>query len=424
MRLTFARATHAAAAAAAALALTAALAAPGEGTPPASGSEPHTKPDAPVVWAHRGASKVTPEETTAAYQRALADRAGVLEGDIAQTKDGELVVIHDDTLSRTTDVEEVFPDRAPWNVRDFTLEEIRQLDAGSWFSPAHAGEKILTMREWFALNDGRAGLAPEIKNPDLYPGIVRNVADELRHWGYTQDLRARNGAPLIYVQSFSEPALRELDALLPDVPLFALASGYTYFNADDDVLAELATWADAVAAHPARTTATQVARAQSFGLEVVSEVDDSPVLIEMAADQGYDVAFTNVPDVARAVLAGKDPFRRAGDVVIDKIVADAPGDDLQPENGEHVVLRNTSDRPVDLTGYVVRDYGNAVLRVADGAVIDPGSLYRVYVGPGTDRADATYDGRTSAVLGNSGTEHAYLYDPSGDIVSITHVTAP
>lgn len=418
MRSTFSRATRAGAATAAAVALTIASTTALQPETAAAGQ------DAPVVWAHRGASKVAPEETAAAYTRALADRTDVLEGDIAQTKDGELVVLHDDTLTRTTNVEEVFPDRAPWNVRDFTLAEIKRLDAGSWFSPEFVGERVPTMREWFALNNRRAGLAPEIKNPDLYPGIVPAVAAELRHWGYTRDQRARNGAPLITVQSFSEPALRELDALLPHVPLLALASGFAYFTADDDVLAELATWADAVAAHPALSTADQVARAQSFGLDVVSEVDDSPVLIEMAAQQGYDVAFTNVPDVARAVLAGKDPFPRGNAVVVDKIVADAPGDDLQPEHGEHVVLRNTSGRPIDLTGYTVRDHGNTVLRVADGAVIQPGSFFRVYVGPGTDRADATYNGLTSAVLGNSGTEHAYLYDPRGRIASIAHVTAP
>lgn len=429
MRSTHARTSKTAAAVVTAVALTATLATTWAGATTTPGHKGGTHaahrpgPDVPVVWAHRGASKLVPEETPSAYRQALADRADVLEGDVAQTKDGELVVIHDDTLNRTTNVEDVFPDRAPWNVRDFTLGEIKQLDAGSWFSPEYAGERILTLREWFALNNRRAGLAPEMKNPDLYPGIVENVAAELERWGYTRDLRARNGAPLIYVQSFSEPALRELDALLPDVPLFALVSGYAYFNGDDETLAELASWADAVAAHPAQTTASQVERAQAFGLKVISEVDDSPELIAMAAAQGYDVAFTNVPHAARAVLADKDPFRGA-DVVVNEIVANPPGDDLQPENGEHVVLRNVTDRAIDLTGYTVRDYGNAVLRIADGSVIEPGSYYRVYVGTGTDRADATYSGYATGVLGNTGTEYAYLYDTHREIVSIAHVTAP
>ncbi|CAM5727323.1 Hydrolase OS=Streptomyces fumanus OX=67302 GN=GCM10018772_65720 PE=4 SV=1 [Streptomyces fumanus] len=58
-----------------------------------------------------------------------------MENDVQRTRDGELVVVHDDTLRRTTDAEEVFPDRAPWKVKDFTAAEIARLDAGSWSVP-------------------------------------------------------------------------------------------------------------------------------------------------------------------------------------------------------------------------------------------------------------------------------------------------
>ncbi|WP_345482713.1 glycerophosphodiester phosphodiesterase family protein, partial [Actinopolymorpha pittospori] len=116
--------------AAAAAAIAPAEASPASATDTNQGAVHRANPRGPVVWSHRGASKNAPEETTAAYERALADGADVLEGDLAQTKDGVLVVIHDNTLARTTNVEEVFPDRAPWNVADFTLAEIKQLDAG------------------------------------------------------------------------------------------------------------------------------------------------------------------------------------------------------------------------------------------------------------------------------------------------------
>ena len=66
---------------------------------------------------------------------ALRQDADVVENDIQRTADGALVIVHDTTLARTTDVEAVFPDRAPWSVRDFTLAEIRQLDTGDWFAP-------------------------------------------------------------------------------------------------------------------------------------------------------------------------------------------------------------------------------------------------------------------------------------------------
>ncbi|MFG1977296.1 glycerophosphodiester phosphodiesterase family protein [Nonomuraea fuscirosea] len=379
-------------------------------TPPETAAGHQVKHNRPVVWSHRGASKNAPEETTAAYRRALADGADVLEGDLAQTKDGVLVVIHDNTLARTTNVEEVFPDRAPWNVIDFTLAEIKQLDAGSWWDPAFAGQRILTLREWFRLTGGRAGLAPELKSPTLYPGMVENLVKELRAWGYTHDLKAGNGAPQIWVQSFDEAALRQFHALLPKVPTLLLRSGYPFMTATDEVLTELATWTTAIAGNPVLTTASQVARVQSFGLKVVSEVEDGPSILRMIELQGYDYVFTNVPDVAKAVLNGKQPLRANHGVVIDSVVFNPDGSDVEPGGGEYVALRNTTGRPIDLNGYTLREFGNTVLRVGDGAVIEPGSFYKVYVGPGTDRPDAHFNGLSAGVLANTVTDHVYLYN--------------
>src|SRR5699024_9025425 len=145
--------------------------------------------------------------------------------------------------------------------KDFTLAEIKELDAGSWWDDAFAGEKILTLSEWFEFNDGRAGLAPELKNPDIYPGIVETFVDELEEWGYTSgELEADNGATQICVQSFSSAALKEFHDLLPDVPVFALTPGYTYFNGSDEELEEVAEWADAVAGNPEASRASEVKR--------------------------------------------------------------------------------------------------------------------------------------------------------------------
>ncbi len=83
--------------------------------------------------AHRGAGSISPENTLVAARKAYQTGADMWELDVQLTGDLELVVIHDDTLTRTTDVEEVFPNRASYRVDDFTLPEIKQLDAGSWF---------------------------------------------------------------------------------------------------------------------------------------------------------------------------------------------------------------------------------------------------------------------------------------------------
>jgi glycerophosphoryl diester phosphodiesterase len=83
--------------------------------------------------AHRGARSLAPENTIAAARKALEVGAAMWELDVGVTADGELIVIHDDTLTRTTNAETVFPHRAPWDISMFTLAEIKRLDAGSFF---------------------------------------------------------------------------------------------------------------------------------------------------------------------------------------------------------------------------------------------------------------------------------------------------
>lgn len=90
-------------------------------------------PTKPLIIAHRGARSLAPENTILAARKAVEAGADMWELDVSVTADGELFVMHDDTLERTCNVEQVFPDRYPWNVQDFTLAEVHQLDCGSWF---------------------------------------------------------------------------------------------------------------------------------------------------------------------------------------------------------------------------------------------------------------------------------------------------
>ena len=131
--------------------------------------------------AHRGASGYAPEHTLSAYRLALEQGADYVEQDLAVTRDGVLICLHDPTLERTTNVEEVFPDRqrtvtwegktaTSWLANDFTLAEIKRLDAGSWFDPKFKGERIPTFDEAVALVKGKAGMFPELKTPEVYAG--------------------------------------------------------------------------------------------------------------------------------------------------------------------------------------------------------------------------------------------------------------
>lgn len=115
--------------------------------------------------AHGGASAAAPSHTITAYRLALQEGADFIEPDLQMTRDGVLVCTHDLSLERTTNAEEVFPNHArmverrgvksmAWPVADFMLEEIRQLDAGSWFDPKFAGEKVPTLQELIDLVRG------------------------------------------------------------------------------------------------------------------------------------------------------------------------------------------------------------------------------------------------------------------------------
>lgn len=117
-----------------------------------------------VLIAHRGAADSAPENTLAAIRKALAGPAEFIEVDVHQTRDQQLVVLHDATVDRTTN------GHGP--VAELTLAQVRQLDAGSWFAPAFSQEKIPTLEEVLDLVKGKKKLLIEIKKGEAYyPGI-------------------------------------------------------------------------------------------------------------------------------------------------------------------------------------------------------------------------------------------------------------
>lgn len=87
----------------------------------------------PLVIAHRGARSVAPENTLMAARKGFELKADLWELDVALTSDGEMVVIHDDTLKRTSNVRDLFPLREPWQVHTFSLADLKTLDFGSFF---------------------------------------------------------------------------------------------------------------------------------------------------------------------------------------------------------------------------------------------------------------------------------------------------
>jgi glycerophosphoryl diester phosphodiesterase len=247
------------------------------------------------VTAHRGSSGAAPENTIAAVRLALAQKSDVVENDIQRTLDGELVIMHDVTLARTTDVEQVFPDRAPWNVRDFTLAEIKQLDAGSWFAPEFAGERVPTLAEWVGAVGDRAGMLLEPKAPELYPGIEIDLDKELR------SLPAFNRAlqrDRVVVQSFNHPWLRTYKDLAPDVTVGLLFGS----RPTEAAVADAATWAEQVNPALGAIDEATVDRIHAQGMEAHVWTVNAGQDMRRAIRWDVDGIITNYPQVLRDIL--------------------------------------------------------------------------------------------------------------------------
>ncbi|XKH54623.1 lamin tail domain-containing protein [Citricoccus nitrophenolicus] len=240
-----------------------------------------------------------------------------------------------------------------------------------------------------------------MKSPQNSPGVATQLAQLLEEHGLSDGAQTKGqGTHRIMVHSRDQDALREFNEILPEVPLIYLTGGEMLGDAE---LAELSTWTMGVFANPKVTTAADVGRAHEAGLEVYSDPMDDPDHMEMALNQGYDHLITNLPELANRVVDGrKTLFPDHEGVVVDNVIPNPEGNDVQPETGEHVALRNTTDEPVDVSGHYFRENGGRVIRIGDDYSIQPGSLLQVYVGPGTNTEDAYYNGSTSGFLNNTG----------------------
>lgn len=135
----------------------------------------------PWAIAHRGAMLEAPENTLAAFRRAIELGADLIELDVHQTADGHVVVIHDETVDRTTDGSGI--------VLAMSLQELRCLDAGSWTGPQFAGERVPTLLEVLELTRGQVGLVIEIKaGSTRHPGIEAAIVQLLQATGRVDDV--------------------------------------------------------------------------------------------------------------------------------------------------------------------------------------------------------------------------------------------
>jgi glycerophosphoryl diester phosphodiesterase len=160
----------------------------------------------PVIIAHRGASGFAPENTLAAIELAMNSSAEIIEIDVHLTKDGEVVVIHDKSVDRTTN--------GTGLIGDLTLAQIRELDAGSWFSESFAGQKIPFLSEVMEMVNGQKKLLIEIKSGVKdFPGIDAKVVEMIKQY---------DALDWCIVQSFDDKTLIEINRQWPEVCLHKL----------------------------------------------------------------------------------------------------------------------------------------------------------------------------------------------------------
>lgn len=278
--------------------------------------------DAPkILIAHRGASGYAPEHTLASYDLAIEQKADFVEPDLAVSKDGVLVCLHDDTLERTTNVAAAFPTRTSdtlkgrngekrWVANDFTVAELKTLDAGRWFDAKFAGAQMPTWEEMVARvrTHPGVGVYPELKSPPLYTArgvdMAKIFVASVKKLGL--DTAASLKVTPVVIQSFDWPTVKQMSVELPTIPRVFLTSN----DADitDEKLKDLATFATGIA--PEKSVIARhpdlVTRAHALGLTVTAWTFRADEKTEYGAVRdemtkflytfGIDAAFTNNPD--------------------------------------------------------------------------------------------------------------------------------
>lgn len=240
----------------------------------------------PQIFAHRGAKLAAPENTLPAFAKALEMGADGIELDVHLSKDGQLAVLHDFTVDKTTS------GRGP--VRGFTAAELAHLDAGSHFDPSFAGVGVPTLDQVLDLVGDRCRINVEIKNQDHHGGYEVEALVKL--------IQQRNLYDQIIVSSFNPMTLIKMRWADPKVRL-----GLLYFESLPPHLKQA--WFSPIiqpeALHPyfALVDATLMAWAHERRCAVNTWTVNDVAEAKRLAALGVDVIMTDAPDVIRQALA-------------------------------------------------------------------------------------------------------------------------
>ncbi len=237
--------------------------------------------------AHRGASAAAPANTLAAFEKAIELGADGIEFDVHLSADKVPVVIHDFSVDATTD--------GSGRVSSLTLAQLEELDAGSYFDPAFASERIPTLEEVLETASERLLLNVELKSMSIRDnGLERIVIDQVERHGLGHDNR-------VLLSSFNPASLRRAKKIAPHIPV-----GLLY--ALDLPLPLRRAWLAPLAPHEARhpehrmVNARYVAWARRHNYRVNVWTVDDPGKMRRLISLGVDSIITNVPDVLQDVI--------------------------------------------------------------------------------------------------------------------------
>ncbi|MGI8386424.1 glycerophosphodiester phosphodiesterase [Robertmurraya sp. P23] len=231
--------------------------------------------------AHRGATAYAPENTIAAFDLAVDMKTDYIEIDVQRSKDGELVLIHDTTVDRTTD--------GTGKVGDLTFEQLRSLDAGSWKGEQYEGEPIPTFKEILDRYHGKVGILIELKAPELYPGIEKQVAEALKERNLDKPQNEK-----IIIQSFNFESMKKTNEFLPQVPIGVLTSNRAHTT--PEALQEFSTYADWFNPSYGIVTEELVNQVHSLGMKIGSWTVRSQEAADFLFEMKVDAIITDYPD--------------------------------------------------------------------------------------------------------------------------------
>jgi glycerophosphoryl diester phosphodiesterase len=230
-----------------------------------------------LITAHRGAAGAAPENTLAAFERAIADGADFVELDVQETADGQVVVIHDSDLMKIG--------RVNLKIWDAPYEQLRDIDVGSWFSPEFRNERVPTLEQALLLCKGRVRVNIELKYYGYDERLEERVVEIVERTGMESQ---------IVVMSLKYDGIQKVRRLRPDWTLGLLTA-----TAVGD-LTRLD--ADFLAVHTGLVRPSFVRAAHKSGKKVFAWTVNDPVQMATMIGRGVDSLITDEPALAGTVI--------------------------------------------------------------------------------------------------------------------------